>query len=172
MINSPSLDQPFTPDVKGAMCTAGVVAQVITGSDGLPAWSAIWGTIVGFNLAVDDAGVAGPYDAIAHKVTGFAFDLDGAGPPGGPWMRVEFATVGTNNGAAYWQGAVSDTSPVQRAGHYEMRWPEVGGPMYLGPSAPPFDPTQLTSIRFHVVPNTSAPIPYGFCIRNTAFLTD
>ena len=172
MINSPPLDQPFAPDVKGAMCTAGVVAPVVTGSDGQPAWSSIWGTIVGFNLAVDDAGVAGPYDAIARKLTGFAFDLDGPGPPGGPWMRVEFATVGTNDGAPYWQGAMSDTSPVQRAGHYEIRWREVGGPLYMGPSAPPFDPTQLTSIRFHVVPNTVVPIPYGFCIRNTAFLTD
>ena len=172
MINSPSPGQPFTPDVKGAMCTAGVVAPVIPGSDGQPAWSSIWGTIVGFNLAVDDAGVAGPYDAIAHRFTGFAFDIDGGVPPGGPWMRVEFATVGTNDAAPYWQGNVSDTSPIQRSGHYEIRWPEVGGPMYLGPSAPPFDPAQLTSIRFHVVPNTFGPIPYGFCIRNTAFLID
>ena len=172
MISSPSLNQPIAPDVTGAMCTAGVVAQVIAGSDGQPAWSSIWGTIFGFDLAVDDAGVAGPYDAIARKFTGFAFDIDGPGAPALAWLRVEFATVGTNNGAPYWLGAVSDTSPVQRAGHYEIRWPEVGGPMYLGASAPPFDPTQLTSIRFHVVPNISMPIPYGFCIRNTAFLMD
>ena len=169
MINTPPPGQPITP-VNGAICTGGVVAQVISGSDGQPAWSSIWGTSLGFDLAVDDAGVAGPYDAPAHKFRGFAFDIEGPTPPGGPWMRVEFATVGTDDGAAYWQGAVSDTSPVLRSGHYEIRWQEVGGPFYMGASAPPFDSTRLTSIRFHVVPNMIMPIPYGFCIRNTAFL--
>jgi hypothetical protein len=168
MISTPALDRPFAASVSGAMCTSGVVAQVKTGSDGLPAWSSIWGTIVGFDLAVDDAGVAGPYDAIARGFTGFAFDIDNVSP--GPWLRVEFATVGTNNSAAYWSGVMHDVSPVPGPGHYEIRWPDVGGPMYLGQNAPPFDPRQLTAIRFHVVPNVSVPIPYGFCISNTAFL--
>ena len=43
IITSPPLDQLFVPDASGAMCTAGVVPQVISGSDGQPAWSSIRG---------------------------------------------------------------------------------------------------------------------------------
>ena len=150
------------------MCTAGVVAQVIAGSDGQPAWSAIRGTIFGFNLAVDDAGVAGPYDAVGRKFTGFALISTFRGSPS--LAAGESATVGTN-GAPHSAGRRERHISVQRAGHYEIRWPEVGGHVPWAERAA-FDPDQLTSIRFHVVPNTSFPIPYGFCIRNTAFLMD
>ena len=155
MIQVPAPGAPFTPDIGGKMCATGVVAPVPLGSDGMRAWSAVWGTIFGFNLAVDDAGVAGPYDAIARGFTGFAFDIDNV-PPGGH-LRVQFATPATNLNAAYWQGASFDLSPVTAPGHYEIRWPEIGGPMYLGPGAPPFDPRMLSAISFQVVAYQGAP---------------
>ena len=40
-----------------------------------------------------------------------------------------------------------------------MRWAEIGGPKYLGPAAPPFDPRTLKWIQFHVVSTTNASVP-------------
>jgi len=109
------------------------------------------------------------YDAPAHGVSGFAFDID-AVPPWGH-LRVGFATRGTENDAAYWGGASMDQSPIFSPGHYEIRWPDVGGPLYL-PSPPAFDPTKLESIRFHVVSNNVQAVPFSFCISNLILLTN
>jgi hypothetical protein len=56
------------------------------------------------------------------------------------------------------------------AGRYVVRWSEVGGPMFAGPTAPPFDPTRISWISFHVVSTTTGAVPYSFCIRNLALL--
>jgi hypothetical protein len=63
-------------------------------------------------------------------------------------------------------------SPYAGPGHYEVRWPEVGGPLYLGGAAPPFDPTSIESIAFHVVSRETEAAPYDFCIKNVALLTN
>jgi hypothetical protein len=175
MLTTPTPGSPFRPDPGGrGMCTSGVAAQVANGSDGQPAYSSIWGNIIGFALnstAPRDAGsdTLGVYDAPAHGITGFAFDID-AVPPGGQ-LRVTFPTKGTENNAAYWSGTTNNLSPITSPGHYEMRWPEIGGPMYLT-AAPPFDPTTLEMISFHVVSNTIAPTSYSFCINNVMLLTN
>jgi hypothetical protein len=65
-----------------------------------------------------------------------------------------------------------DSSPYQGPGHYEIRWPDVGGPMYLGPGAPPFDPTMIDTVAFHIKSRPDAPTPYDFCISNLALLTN
>jgi hypothetical protein len=41
--------------------------------------------------------------------------------------------------------------------------------MYL-PNPPAFDPTKLLSIRFHVITNNVAPVPFSFCIGNLTLL--
>jgi hypothetical protein len=175
MITAPTPGQPWVPSADGRMCTSGVVAQVFPDSSGAPAWSAIWGTLVGFNLAemADPSGgraIAGPYDAVARGITGFAFDIDF--PPAGGHLRVNVATPATNNNAAYWRGASADVSPVSVPSHYEVRWSEVGGPMYLGASAPRFDPTQISAISWQVVANQFSSVPYSFCIANVTLLTN
>ena len=181
-IATPTPGKPFLPNPTGTgMCTSGVAAQVLAGDGGAPAYSVIWGSIVGFDLDdpagfYDDAGAPaadagitskGQYDAKAHGVTGIAFDIDT--PPIGN-LRVEFQTMGTENNAAYWGGATSNASPVF-PGHNEVRWSDVGGPFYLT-TPPRFDPTKLEDVDFHVVVNTSAPVPYSFCISNVVMLTD
>ena len=176
-INTPAPATPFLPDPTGnGMCTSGVAALVALGDGGQPAYSSIWGNYIFFDLnhpprsASDggaDAGTGvGLYDAIAHGITGFAFDLDGSAPG----MRVEFATRGTELNAAYWNGATANISPVNGAGHYELRWADVGGPSYLA-SPPPFDPSKLESIRFHIISSASTATPYSYCIKNTTLLT-
>lgn len=168
---------PFTPDPSGrGMCTTGAAARAINDDAGAPAYSAIWGNAVGFNLnALDgpgsDAGTdggfvaLGNYDAVARGVTGFAFDVEGNITR----LRVEFATEGTARDPAYWQGATMDLS-LRQPGHYEIRWADVGGPHYL-PSPPAFDATKLQSIRFHVTSDSLQTTPYSFCIKNTVMLT-
>jgi hypothetical protein len=175
VLTTPTPGTSFRPDASGrGMCTSGVSAQVIQDGTGNLAFSSIWGNIIGFNPAnpgtlADGATLVGPYDAPAHGITGFAFDID-AVPPGGH-LRVTFQTVGTEKNAAYWGGATGDLSPVTAPGHYEMRWAEVGGPLYLT-NPPPFDPTRLTGITFQVVSNASTPVPFNFCVNNTMLLTN
>lgn len=176
-IVAPLPGTPFTPDPSGrGMCTTGASAQVLNDDAGAPAYSAIWGNAIGFNLnALDgpgtdagtDGGVValGNYDALAHGITGFAFDIEGSITR----LRVEFPTEGTLSDPAYWQGATMDLS-VRQPGHYELRWADVGGPMYLA-SPPAFDPTKLQSIRFHVTSDPLQATPYSYCIKNIVMLT-
>jgi hypothetical protein len=173
-LTTPTPGMPFRPDpTRGEMCTSGVAAQVLMGNDGQFAWSAIWGNIVGFNLATSDPGpapVIGTYDAPAHGVTGFAFNIDGVLPLG--HLRVVVNTAENDRNSAYWDGAVMDVSPFNGPGHYEVRWSEVGGPLYLGGAAPPFDPTKIEAIGFHVVSRETEAAPYAFCINNVFLLTN
>jgi hypothetical protein len=174
VLTTPTPGTPFRPSPQG-MCTTGIAARVLNGNDGQPAWSAIWGNMIGFTLASDfrpDAGVDswGTYDAPAHGFGGLMFDIDGvpAGVDGRGHMRVSFLTKGTEYSPAFWQGAGNDLSPISSPWHYEIPWSEVGGPSYRA-DPPPFDPTTLEAIRFDVVSNAVGPISYSFCISNLAF---
>ena len=182
-IATPTPGKPFTPNPTGTgMCTSGITAQVLAGDGGTPAYSSIWGDIIGFDLNdpagfYNDAGVLGAdagltskgqYDAPAHRVTGIAFDIDT--PPTFGNLRVEFQTMGTENNAAYWGGTISNFSPVV-PGHNELHWSDVGGPSYLT-NPPPFDPTKLEDVDFHVIANTNAPVPFSFCVSNIVMLTN
>jgi hypothetical protein len=182
-IVTPVPGKPFAPNPTGTgMCTTGIAAQVINGDGGTPAYSVIWGDMIGFDLndppgfyndagaPIADAGLTskGQYDAKAHTVTGIAFDIDT--PPAMGNLRVEFQTMGTENNAAYWGGAISNASPVF-PGHNQLHWSDVGGPSYLT-NPPPFDPTKLEDVDFHVISNTNAPVPFSFCISNIVMLTN
>jgi hypothetical protein len=170
-VTTPVPGTPFLPDTNGRICTAGTAAQVVTGSDGTPAWSAIWGNMIGVYLAkADPSAPTGAYDAPAHGITGFAFDIEGTLPLG--HLRVLVGTMENDSNSAYWGGAAMGASPYQGPGHYEIRWPDVGGPMYLGPGAPPFDPTMIDMVAFHIMARTDGPAPYDFCISKLALLTN
>jgi len=171
MITTPVPGDPFTNAGDGKMCTSGTAAQVIDMN-----YSAIWGTGIGFDLnngGTDDGGTGAklPYDATANNVTGFSFHIDT--PPTGGQMRVEFPTsavMGTTDiNAAYWGGAGANLSPFTKAGDYQVKFTDVGGPMYLT-SPTPFDPTKILSVQFHVVTNTSSTIPFSYCVSNVKAL--
>lgn len=172
-LTTPSPGTPFLPDPNGrGMCASGTSAQVVTGSDGTLAWPSIWGNIIGFNVATADPNpmaALGTYEAPAHGITGFAFDIDAV--PDGGHLRVLFAIPGTENHPAYWAGATNDISPVLGPGHYEMRWPEIGGPFWFA-DAPPFDPTKIEWVAFQVVSTDVAPVPFNFCISRLLLLTN
>ena len=82
VLSAPTPGLPFQPDPTGrGMCTSGVAAQVINDASGAPAYSSIWGDIIGFDLnnpgsLSDGITLKSQYDAFAHGITGFAFDID------------------------------------------------------------------------------------------------
>jgi hypothetical protein len=147
------------------MCVVGVAARVISDASGNPDYSHIWG----LGIAVDFNGVQAYYDAPAHGVTGIAFDIDSEPPPRGG-IRVEVPTQATALQPAWWGGATDDTSPVH-AGHNELRWASVGGPVY-STGLPAFDPTRILAILFHAVSDPDGPETVSFCINNLAALRD
>jgi hypothetical protein len=154
----------FRPTGDLGMCTMGVVAKVLLGSDGRMDWGNMTGASIGVTL--DDGA---PYDAPAHGVTGLAFHIDTQPPPGGA-MLVELATETSRAGFPWWGGGTGDASPV-RAGDNQFRWSDVGGPLYVE-NPPRFDPTRLLSISFHVRTDPAGAKAFSFCISHLAALTD
>jgi hypothetical protein len=164
---------PIPTSTSGGICARGTAAQVVVGSGGTPDYMNIWGAFMAFDLDNPGNGGGGklPFDAPARGVTGISFTIDT--PPGNS-MRVEFQTSAspglTDNNPAYWNGAISNSSPVV-AGTNTIRWASVGGPMYET-NPPAFDPTKLVTIEFAIVTNTLAAVPFSFCISNVTLLTN
>ena len=160
VISEPDPNAPFYPPTKDlGMCTSGVVAK---GTGSPP----IWGAMIGFVLNETASGRR-PYDAEAHGVTGFAFDLDSEPGPGAE-IRVELPTETTQGDPASWAGKTQPYSPVH-AGHNEFKWSEVGGPIYLL-HPPALDLRKLMQVGFHVLPNPQHEVSYRFCIQNLTAL--
>ncbi|HEY6476535.1 MAG TPA: hypothetical protein VI456_08115 [Polyangia bacterium] len=170
-------DSPITV---GRMCASGTVAQVVadaaTGAS--PDYSGIWGAVIGLGLNGTGFGSTGStsnaYDPTAHGIVGVSFDIDMVPYANSSLaFRVEFPTAAvpgtTDLDAAYWNGATSNGSPVT-AGQNIILWSNVLGPMYEL-SAPPFDPTQLLAVQFHVIGSPVGPVPFNFCISNLTALT-
>lgn len=172
IVHEPAPGSTYAPTSGLGMCTSGIIARWIYGSQGLtPDYSPGWAGIV-LELGMPDwpeprASVdppAGqPYDAVAHDVTGFAFDIDSE-PAAGAGLLV--TTVGPGESSAEsapisWGGAHLDASPVH-AGHNEFHWNEVGSGS--------FDGTRMFRLGFLVAGNDSAAVSYAFCIDNLTAL--
>ncbi len=177
-IAMPTPGMPFAPDASGAMCTNGTAAKVLMAVGGTAAdYSHLWGAGIGLDLnnLGGDSGVAkGFYDLTKYK--GIGFDFTGTVIPAGK-MRVNFPfnnEHGTDS--PYWDGATMASSPLTDKDHVEIHWADVGGPMYLAGQTPPvtapaFDATMVSAIQFQVFTNTSATVPYNFCVSNLTLLT-
>src|ERR1019366_4835016 len=96
----------FPPTADLGMCTIGVVAKAIAGSDGTPDWTNIDGARIG--LTLNDGA---PYDAPARGVTGFAFHFDSEPPPD-LGIRVELSTPASSLAPSFWGGLVALRSPI------------------------------------------------------------
>lgn len=178
IVHEPTPGSPYAPTSGLGMCTFGIIARWIYGSPGLtPDYSPGWAGIV-LGLGMPDwpeprASVgppAGrPYDAVAHEVTGFAFDIDSEPPPNAK-IAVELTKNKTNMGAPpTWGGQIgAQWSPVH-AGHNEFKWEDVGGPWWVTPQ-PKFDASLLKQIAFHVLASPTEAVNYSFCINNLTAL--
>jgi len=153
------------PNTAGKMCTSGTAAKVLTQVGGtMPDYTWMWGAGIGLDLnnGGGDAGATKlPYNATAAGVVGIAFDIDSVPLA---TLRVELPTA-TQDGtsAAFW-GGDQMSSPILK-GHNEFLWKDVKGPFYDS-VAPPFDPTTILSIQFHIPTTTTASAAYSFCISN------
>ena len=156
----------YAPTKDLGMCTSGIVARAVYGSDGL---TPIWGAEIVFSLNAADPGGLGAdaYDAVRYGVTGFAFDIDSEPSPGAE-ILVELATPQTVGSQAYWGGRAASWSPVH-AGHNEFRWEDVGGPAWAV-NPPRLDRNNLTQIGFHVPSNQTHAVTYSFCINHLTAL--
>jgi len=151
------------PNTNGKMCTMGSVAKIINVTGGTtPDYNNIWGAGIGLDLnnGGGDAGAMKlPFNATAAGVIGMAFDIDVVPAAN---LRVEFPTKTATN-AAFWDG-LKMISPVS-VGHNEVLWTKVAGPFY-DTAAPPFDPTTILSVQFHVLTSATSAGTYNFCISN------
>jgi len=176
-----SLDFPVFPETPNlGMCLLGVAAKIIAGVDGQPDYDAIWGLGIGMQFNLPDwpeprtwdsmPQFTRPYDAVAHGVTGIAFEVDSEPAPRGG-LRIALRTTITPSQAPWWGGAKAGSSPIH-AGHNEFRWADVGGPNY-GPQPPPaFDPTQLLGLVIVEASDIKAAKAVSFCIHHLTLLTD
>jgi hypothetical protein len=144
------------------MCLTGTAAQVI-GTP--PDYSNMFGIGIGLDLN-NSGGTKLPYNAQQNKVVGFAFDITGLPSPG--TIRVEFPIPGTDtSGDAYSETVAAGATHMQILFTDKSFGPSFTPP--TGTTEPAFDPTQVESIQFHVVTNTSAATTVtNFCINNLA----
>ncbi len=171
IVDQPAPGATFAPTPGLGMCTSGLIARWIAGSHGLtPDYSPGWaGIVLELDMpdwpqprAATDPPIGQPYDAVAHGVTGFAFDIDSEPAPGASLL---VTTVGPGESSSanpvYWGGARLDASPAH-AGHNEFHWSDVG------PGS--FDGTRMLRVGFLVSGNDSNAVIYNFCINNLAAL--
>lgn len=142
----------FPQSTPGTMCLSGTAAKVIS-SD----YSNIFGIGIGLDLN-NQGGVKMTYNATMNKVIGFSFKI--AGIPTGAAVRVELPIPATDSA-----GSDSWAYTVMADGSYQIDLTTSASDSHaLKPAftptgtQPPFDPTKIESIQFHVPTNTSAAI--------------
>ena len=174
IVDEPAPGSNYGPTAGVGMCTSGIIARWISGSIGVtPDYSPGWAGIV-LELGMPDwpeprasePPAGQPYDAVAHDVTGFAFDIDSE-PASGAGLLVTTIGPGESSPGSqpiYWGGAGPSAASPVHAGHNEFRWSEVG------PGS--FDGTRMLRLGFLVAGNDSSAVIYNFCIDNLTALRD
>jgi hypothetical protein len=131
------------------VCVRGLAAKVELKADGTPAYAEQWGFLAGFTL---NAGM--PWNATEHCVDGVEFQIAGVAPA---VIRVNLSTTSTQGAAHFSQVPVvaGDHVHIPFDAFKQGSW--VTNPTWL-------DPSQLTSLEFHVFTNTASNTYFEFCI--------
>jgi hypothetical protein len=170
IVIEPATDVPtYSPTPGLGMCTSGVVAKVLPGTNGQPDYDHIFGAGIGFTLNISDTWSPQVYDAPHHGVTGFSFDIEPEPAPGAE-MRVQLDTEGSSGGVVQtlWAGATDQSSPVH-AGHNEFKLEDLRLPSYAS-ETPAIYLTRLHNINFIVPANATRSVSYSYCIKNLTAL--
>jgi hypothetical protein len=139
-------------------CARGVAPRVDTSVT--DAYALQWGLGIGLVLDGGSETDPVPYDAIAHAVIGFVFDVTGATQSG--LLRFNLTTPTTQSSPHH----VEIQIPVQNRVIY---FEEVTqGPWISNPV--PFTPTAIHSVQFHVATRETETTPFDFCVRNLRVL--
>jgi hypothetical protein len=140
------------------VCVRGTVQQVVNGSDGMPAYSEMWGAKVALSLSGSDG--TSPFDATACGIRGFRFDLERSG-------ELSDVRVRLHSGAE--PGSLFETA-VLPARDFEFVFDRLGkGQDDL---SPPPSPDEIHSLDFELYSNASRPKPFDFCISDLRLLTN
>jgi hypothetical protein len=148
------------------MCLSGVVAQVI-GTP--PDYSDIYGIAMGqaFNSVT---GTLEPYDASLHGIVAFQFNVSNLPTTG--YAEILFPETATDATGDAWGSILTGNGPVTvylQSGFGTGELAPSFTPPFGSPPQPPFDPTTLEAIEFHVVADTTNAIPVSnFCISDLA----
>ena len=147
----------------GKMCTSGTAAKVLNNSAGMADYSMMWGAGIALDLNASGgaSSVKMPYNAAANKVIGFSFTIDSV-PLGADGLRVEMPTPTTRN-TAFFKTLLSTNTGAQTVLFSDMKQGT-----WVPATTPPttFDATMIESVQFHVPTNTTAAVPYMFCISD------
>jgi len=136
-------------NVGGKMCTSGQTS-IATGA---------WGAGIAFEL--DDDNGQQPYNAVAQGVIGFCLQLSGTTIPS-TTLRVAFPTQENNDNAPF----LALTAP----GMHQVLFSETAqGSWVTTPTT--FDPTKIMLGQFQIPAETSAPVPWDFCIEGVTAIT-
>jgi hypothetical protein len=153
----PSLDSAghpgFLVDPTQA-CIRGVAAQVEDGHYG-PQWGAA--LALPLNTEAEVQAPLGAYDALAHRVHGFVFNVTGTAPAN---IRVNVVTVNETVNLHHKEFALGTPEIV-------VRWDDplfTQGFWVQNPE--PFEVHQILNLLIQVATNESAPTPFDFCISN------
>lgn len=166
LVSAPDPTLPGFANVGGKMCTSGVVARVLPSTSGRDDYANMGFAGIGFNPAQTLAGEQGVFDASAHHVIGFAFDIDQV-PATGFHVQISTPSSATEGVWAYWGAAESfPLSPVA-AGHNVVLFSDVRSPEA---TPVPVDTTQISGIQFVTPGTTSTSEPFAYCISNLKFL--
>jgi hypothetical protein len=145
------LTSTFPQSTPGTMCLSGTATQVIAAD-----YTDMFGIGIGLDFN-NTGGVKMPYDATAHKVTGFSFTVSGI--PTGGTVRVELPIPATDATSDAW----SLTLAVDGSYTVDLSTATTD-PHHLTPAfaptgtQPAFDASQVESIQFHVPTTPVAPI--------------
>lgn len=139
-----------------SICVSGSASQVLNME-----YSTYWGAMVGLNLnQVEGESTPEPYDALAHGVTGFGFDLDNLPLQG----ELRFGVKVYGEATEYCAPVYSTIS--------EFRWEDLWADCWEPNSPITPDPSRIESIHWQVVTNSFSRVDYAFCISNLVALTD
>ena len=150
------------------VCMKGTVQKVELRPDMTLAFDLQWGTSMALELHDSNEALIPfePYDATAHGISGFMFDITGRtseAPVTPPTLR-----VGLKTASAEFTHYITIILPSvdQRAMFSEVEQ----GAWVMVPNA--FDPRAIMLVQFDVYSNNQAPKDYDFCVSNFRVLCD
>jgi hypothetical protein len=148
------------------MCLSGIAAQVIGAP---PDYNDIYGIAMGLGLD-SVSGTLQPYNATQNDVIGFQFDVSGLPTTGA--VQVVFPEPATDVTGDAWGYTLPGNGLVTillQEGFGAGQLSPSFTPPFGDPPEPPFDPTMVEAIEFHVVTTATNAVPVSnFCIGGLA----
>ncbi|MGA2448687.1 MAG: hypothetical protein ABTD50_08440 [Polyangiaceae bacterium] len=154
-ITTPTSTTSF-PNVGGLMCTSGTtVTETGTAAN---AWGA------GMGLELNDGPPQQPYDATTYNIKGFCFVLSGPTLPS-TGLRVAFTTKENQDYAPFETVTTAGVTTVLFSNIAQGSWVSKADTFT-------FDPTEVMLMQWQVPGNTTAPIPWDFCVQGVTAITE